>query len=54
MEARKEQFAASERQRKIEKLEADQQFQAVAAEKTQKSSMESAHVIETYQPMKGP
>lgn len=54
MEARKEEFAASEHQRKIEELEADQQFQAVASEKMQKSPMESHHVIETHQPMKGP
>lgn len=54
MEDRKEQFAASEHQRKIQELEADQQFQAVASERTQKSSMESNHVIETHQPMKGP
>lgn len=53
MEDKKEQFAASEHQRKIQELEADQQFQAVAAERTQKSSMESTHVIETHQPMKG-
>lgn len=52
MEARKEEFAASEHQRKIQELEADQQFQA--AEKMQKSSMESTHVIETQQPLKGP
>lgn len=51
MEDRKEQFAASEHNRRIKELEADQQFHA---EKTQKSSMESTHVIETHQAMKGP
>lgn len=54
MEARKEQFAASEHQRKIEELEADQQFHTMQQKKTQKSSMESTHVIETHQAMKGP
>lgn len=45
---------ASEHQREIEELEADQQFHTLQQKKTQKSSMESTHVIETHQAMKGP
>ena len=54
MEEKKENFAFSEHKRKIQELEMDHQFQTFALERSQKSTLDSTHLTETHQPVKGP
>lgn len=48
------QLAVYVHKQKIEELEVEHQSQIIAAEGSQKSSLESTHAIETHKPFKGP
>lgn len=54
LEEKRELHAVSEHKRKMQEIEVDHQFQALASERSHRVALESTHVTENHQPVKGP